>query len=173
MNRLYGPAISSVPNHPIRDIARLFVVRHINREILQVAATSHPIIDRDLEALILRIAKENRSWGYERIVGVLANLAYEVSNQTVGNVLRRHGIPVGRRNFVQAHHPVPSPRSAFPWLYAESVAQRPWQFVAGPALAASAIHRICERRCDERPVPCQDGVRSAGSRQCLATHPVL
>jgi hypothetical protein len=31
--------------------------------------------------------------GYDRIVGALANLGHEVSDQTVGNVLRRHGIP--------------------------------------------------------------------------------
>src|SRR6516162_8764582 len=37
--------------------------------------------------------QENRSWGYDRIVGALANLGHEVSDQTVGNVLRRHGIP--------------------------------------------------------------------------------
>ena len=36
---------------------------------------------------------ENRSWGYDRIVGALANLGHEVSDQTVGNVLRRHGLP--------------------------------------------------------------------------------
>ena len=29
----------------------------------------------------------------DRIVGALANLGHEVSDQTVGNVLRRHGIP--------------------------------------------------------------------------------
>ena len=39
------------------------------------------------------MAKENRTWGYDRIVGALANLGYQVSDQTVGNVLRRHGIP--------------------------------------------------------------------------------
>ena len=39
------------------------------------------------------MAEENRSWGYDRIVGALANLRHEVSDQTVGNVLRRHGIP--------------------------------------------------------------------------------
>jgi len=41
--------------------------------------------------LIVGMAKENRSWGYDRIVGALANLGYRVSDQTVGNVLRRHG----------------------------------------------------------------------------------
>jgi putative transposase len=39
------------------------------------------------------MARENRSWGYDRIVGALANLGYHVSDQTIGNVLRRHGIP--------------------------------------------------------------------------------
>jgi putative transposase len=39
------------------------------------------------------MAKENRSWGYDRIAGALANLGHEVSDQTVGNVLRRRGIP--------------------------------------------------------------------------------
>jgi hypothetical protein len=43
--------------------------------------------------LIIRMAKENRSCGYDRIVGALANLGHQVSDQTVGNVLRRHGIP--------------------------------------------------------------------------------
>jgi putative transposase len=39
------------------------------------------------------MARENRSWGYDRVVGALANLGHIVSDQTVGNVLRRHGLP--------------------------------------------------------------------------------
>jgi putative transposase len=52
-----------------------------------------PRIDAEAEALILRFATENRSWGYDRIMGALANLGYAVSDQTVGNILKRHGIP--------------------------------------------------------------------------------
>ena len=52
-----------------------------------------PMIDPEWEALIVRIAQENRSWGYDRIVGALANLGLTVSAQTVGNVLKRHGLP--------------------------------------------------------------------------------
>jgi len=33
------------------------------------------------------------SWGYDRIVGALANLGHEISDQTVGDVSRRHGLP--------------------------------------------------------------------------------
>jgi hypothetical protein len=32
--------------------------------------------------------QENHDWGYDRIVGALANLGYQVCDQTVGNVLR-------------------------------------------------------------------------------------
>ena len=56
-------------------------------------APGRPPIDKEIEELIVRMAKENRSWGYDRIVGALANLGHQVSDQTVGNVLGRHGIP--------------------------------------------------------------------------------
>jgi putative transposase len=58
----------------------------------QRKAPGRPTIAQELEALIVRIAQENRSWGYDRIVGALANLGLTVSAQTVGNVLKRHGI---------------------------------------------------------------------------------
>ena len=56
-------------------------------------APGRPPINRDVERLIVRMAEENPSWGYDRIVGALANLGHKVSDQTVGNVLRRHSIP--------------------------------------------------------------------------------
>jgi transposase InsO family protein len=51
-----------------------------------------PKVDPELEALVVRMAQENRSWGYDRIVGALANLGHTISDQTVGNILKRHGI---------------------------------------------------------------------------------
>ena len=52
-----------------------------------------PRIDDEIEQWVLRMAKENSDWGYERIVGAMANLGYRLSDQTVGNILQRHGIP--------------------------------------------------------------------------------
>jgi len=52
-----------------------------------------PRLDKALEDLVVRMARENRCWGYDRIVGALANLGYTISDQTVGNILKRHGIP--------------------------------------------------------------------------------
>jgi putative transposase len=59
----------------------------------QRKAPGRPTIAQELEALVVRLAQENRSWGYDRIVGALANLGYTISDQTVGNILKRHGIP--------------------------------------------------------------------------------
>jgi len=57
------------------------------------------------------MAQENSGWGYDRIVGALANLGHQVSDQTVGNILKRHGIaPAPKRSqkttwkeFISAH----------------------------------------------------------------------
>ncbi len=59
----------------------------------QRKAPGRPPIDPELEALVIRMERENRSWGYDRIVGALANLGYTISAQTVGNLLKRHGLP--------------------------------------------------------------------------------
>ena len=64
-----------------------------------------------MEALVVRMARENSGWGYDRIVGALANLGHRLSDQTVGNILRRHGIgPAPQRSrttswkdFIAAH----------------------------------------------------------------------
>ncbi len=42
--------------------------------------------------LIVRMAKENASWGYTRIVGALRNLGIIISRTTVKNILKDHGI---------------------------------------------------------------------------------
>ncbi len=52
-----------------------------------------PRIDDEIEQLVVRMAKENSDWGYDRIVGAMANLGYTLSDQTVGNILRRNGLP--------------------------------------------------------------------------------
>jgi putative transposase len=51
-----------------------------------------PAIPKEIEDQILRCARENPSWGYDRIVGTLCELGYTVSDQTVGNVLKRNGL---------------------------------------------------------------------------------
>ena len=38
------------------------------------------------------MAKENRSWGYDRIARALAHLGSGISDLTVGNILKRRGL---------------------------------------------------------------------------------
>ena len=60
---------------------------------------------------MVRMAKENPTWGYDRIVGGLANLGQRLSDQTVGNILRRYGVPpapkrkhtTSWKDFIRAH----------------------------------------------------------------------
>jgi len=70
-----------------------------------------PRIAEEIERLVVRMAKENPGWGYDRIVGALANLGYRLSDQTVGNILRRHGLSpapkrkqsVSWKDFIRSH----------------------------------------------------------------------
>ena len=52
-----------------------------------------PRVKPEVEQLIVRMASENRDWGYDRIAGALANLGHKVSDQTIGNILQRHSLP--------------------------------------------------------------------------------
>lgn len=51
-----------------------------------------PRIRQEIVELIVRFANENPTWGYDRIQGALANVGYHISDQSVGNVLKQHGI---------------------------------------------------------------------------------
>ena len=70
-----------------------------------------PRVSPEIEGLIVRLAQENGTWGYDRIAGALSNVGHHVSDQTIGNVLRRHGIPTAPKrsqsttwkDFISAH----------------------------------------------------------------------
>jgi len=52
-----------------------------------------PPIEREVRELIVRLARENTSWGYVRIVGELRKLGIDVSATLVRNVLADAGLP--------------------------------------------------------------------------------
>ena len=70
-----------------------------------------PAIGREITELVVRMARENPGWGYDRIAGALKNLGRRVSDQTVGNILSRFGIaPAPKRrqqttwaDFIRSH----------------------------------------------------------------------
>jgi putative transposase len=70
-----------------------------------------PPVSEEVRQLVLRIACDNPSWGYDRIQGAMNNLGYKISDTIVGNILKANGIePVPERKrqttwrtFLKAH----------------------------------------------------------------------
>jgi putative transposase len=66
-------------------------------------------VNEEIECLVVK-----SGWGYDRIVGAMANLGHRLSDQTVGNILCRHGLspaPMRKqvicwRDFIRAHREV-------------------------------------------------------------------
>jgi putative transposase len=57
-----------------------------------------PPLGEDVQRLIIRLARENPRWGYQRIRGELQQLGVRVSATTIRTMLRRHGLdPAPRR----------------------------------------------------------------------------
>jgi putative transposase len=75
-------------------------------------------VTAEIREWVVRMATENRSWGYTRIQGALANLDCHVSRGTIASILRQRGIePAPERQkrttwqeFLTAHRHVLAPR---------------------------------------------------------------
>jgi putative transposase len=102
------------PRWPSFFVTRTTLLRWHRRLVSKRWAYSRrigrPAIRRDIRALVLRLAQENRQWGYQRLVGELKGLGFRVSPTTVRAWLRNTGLgPAGRRggmtwrDFVRAH----------------------------------------------------------------------
>ena len=117
-----------------------------------------PKIDPEIQHLVVQMARENSGWGYDRIAGALANLGHNVSDQTVGNVLRRHGMLL-LRNGVRLRHGRISPRI--------------WRLSARGALRrapASGLHRgLCGRGANPFRNQQRGSTCSASGRDVLRT----
>ena len=46
----------------------------------------------EVEALVVRLAEENRDWGYRRIQGALSHLGHKLARSTIAAILARHGL---------------------------------------------------------------------------------
>ena len=70
-----------------------------------------PPTAKDIRELIVRVARENPTWGYTRLRGALKNLGHELGRNTIRRILAEHGIaPAPERGrsmswstFIKAH----------------------------------------------------------------------
>jgi putative transposase len=72
--------------------------RLVRRRWTYSGRTGRPPIGSEIRELVLRLARENPRWGYQRIVGEMNGLGLTVSATTVRKILRQAGIrPAGER----------------------------------------------------------------------------
>jgi putative transposase len=83
-----------------------------------------PRVEEETERWAVRMAKENPGWGYDRIVGAMANLGFRLSDQTVANILRRHDIPRLRSGSMRR---VGKTLSVLTWRYWQRPTSSQWK----------------------------------------------
>ena len=72
--------------------------RLVARRWTYVGRPGRPPLGGEIRALVLRLARENPRWGYQRIAGELRGLGIDVSATTVRTILRQAGLgPAGQR----------------------------------------------------------------------------
>ncbi len=151
--------------------------------------SGRPPIGGEISVLVLRLARENPRWGYQRIVGELHGLGLAVSATTVRKILRQAGLgPASERAgltwraFLRAQaksmirlHGEPDRRLGHP-------AGPPDHLDAPRAISAAALsdprprqqvhtrlrHRLPQRVHRDRP---DTGARAEGERGCRALRP--
>jgi len=95
-------AATERPTRQLQDIIRIFQPETIlrwHRELVRRKWTyprknkgGRPPTDKELEDLVLQLARENPRWGYGKIQGELIKLGFHTSEPNVGNILRRNGV---------------------------------------------------------------------------------
>ena len=71
---------------------RELVAKKWDTSDLRKKKLGRPRVRQVIVDLVLRLARENPTWGFDRIQGALANVGYHISDTTVGNILKAHGV---------------------------------------------------------------------------------
>jgi len=75
------------------------IVRRRRARLSRRGRSGRPPVRRNVRSVVLRLARENESWGYRRIHGELAGLGIIVAPSTVWQILKDAGIdPAPRRD---------------------------------------------------------------------------
>jgi transposase InsO family protein len=114
LGKLLAQVITIVQPETLLKWHRRWVAKKWDFSARRTKSVGRRAVDAAVEKLVVQLAKDNAGWGYDRIVGALANLGHQVSDQTVGNILRRQGLgtaPERRRHttwteFIRRHKQV-------------------------------------------------------------------
>ena len=60
----------------------------------------------EIQSLVVRMAEQNRDWGYRRILGALSNLGHQIARGTIANILEKQVFGVGFYRFLRCVRPI-------------------------------------------------------------------
>lgn len=128
-----GKALGRKALSEIATVATLDTILRWHRQLVAQKQDSsngrkpvgQPRTRQEVVDLIFRMAKENEGWGYDRIQGALQNLGYRVSDTTVGEILKAHGIP-------------PAPERSITW---KKFIKSQWEVMGAPACAHVEVRK--------------------------------
>ena len=86
--RLKAVATLATPDTLMRWYKRLIAAKFDGSQ--QRQKLGRPRVAEEVEQRVVRMAKENPTWGYRRLQGALANLGHHIDAITVRNILRRY-----------------------------------------------------------------------------------
>jgi transposase InsO family protein len=92
LGKLLGEVITLVQPETLLKWHRQLVASKWDFSRRRKAKPGRPSVSVQIERLVVQFARENPGWGYDRIVGALANLGHRIADQTVGNILMRQGL---------------------------------------------------------------------------------
>jgi hypothetical protein len=109
--RLLASVATPVSPDTVLRWHRLLIARKWDYSDRRHKRPGRPPVAQDVQELVVRLATENPAWGHDRLQGALANLGHILSDRTVANILKRHGLePAPRRKgrstwttFLKAH----------------------------------------------------------------------
>ena len=104
------PRLRPLP-HPLRFCAGTRCLIAAKYDGSKNRSPGRPPTAKDIRELIVRVARENPTWGYTRLRGALKNLGHELGRNTIKRLLAEHGIaPAPERGrsmswstFIKAH----------------------------------------------------------------------
>jgi len=88
--RLEGVGTLFTPDTILRWHRMLVAKKYDYSERRQKVGRS--VLSEEVVQLVLQMARENPSWGYDRIAGAVQNFGHGISDQSVGKILKEHGI---------------------------------------------------------------------------------
>ncbi len=77
----------------LRGWFRTYVEKRAARKRQRRSRPGRPQLAPRIRRLVVKLARRNATWGYDQIANTLANLDIHISDTSVGNILRSHGVP--------------------------------------------------------------------------------